>query len=253
MTTIALCDPVRCAAAGCTATVCIGAGRSVQRRAVRPFEAGHPRRRELVDPGLQGGRRRAVRRRPRVGRDDHRRRGHHLLRPGAELRGDHPRPCPPGGHRRAAPRRRRRHVVRRADATGDEARRSDQRAGAELRAGPPDELGHRGDEHRRPTGPWRDRPRPHRHVRRQLPRRHRRAARRRRQRRRHARPAGHGRRAAGGRGRDDGRAVQRRARTRRPGRRRHRRADRGQHGRGRARRPGSSPVSAPSATASARC
>ena len=107
---------------------------------------------------------------------------------------------------------------------------------------------------RRPPGPRLHRPRPHRDVRRQLPRPHRRPARRRRQRRRHARacPA----RPACRRGAvaetlvvpynvvpelDDDVA----ARDRRAGRR--------QHGRGRARRRASSTGCAPSATASARC
>ena len=100
--TIAFCDPDRCPAAGCTADGVHGRRRALEPHDVRAVDAGHPRRRELLDPGLQGGRRRAVRRGAGGGRHHHRRRGHDLLRPGAELRRDHPRSRPPRGHRRPA-------------------------------------------------------------------------------------------------------------------------------------------------------
>ena len=65
---IPLCDPDRCAAAGCVPQRCAGRGHRVERRDVRPFGGGDPWRRQLVDPGLQVGRRPAVRRGARRGR-----------------------------------------------------------------------------------------------------------------------------------------------------------------------------------------
>ena len=174
-----------CAAAGCDPVLCQGAGIPSN---AELFErsAGDPRRRQLLDPGLQGGRRhalprRARRRAVRVGR-----RGPPVHRPRAELRRDDPRSCPPGDHCRRAQAAAQRHVVRRADAARDAARRGDRGARAELRAGAADELRYRGDEHRGPAGPRLHRSRPRRDLPWQLPRRHRRAAGGRRQRCRHA-------------------------------------------------------------------
>ena len=73
---IPLLRPDACAAAGCDPVVCVGPRRAVQRRAVRALDAGDPRRRQLVDPGLQGGRRPPVRRRPGRGPVRLGRRGH---------------------------------------------------------------------------------------------------------------------------------------------------------------------------------
>ena len=61
--TIAFCDPITCAGRRLHADGVHGRRRAVERHDVRAVHAGHPRRRQLLDPGLQGGRRRAVRRR----------------------------------------------------------------------------------------------------------------------------------------------------------------------------------------------
>ena len=76
----------------------------VERRDVGALDAGDPRRRQLVDPGLQGGGRSAVRRRPRRGAVRVGRRGNAVHRPRPELRRGHPRPRPPGDHRGRSPR-----------------------------------------------------------------------------------------------------------------------------------------------------
>ncbi len=210
-----------------------GGGGGVERRDVRPFGGGDPGWRQLVDPGLQVGRRPAVRRGPRRGRTPLGRRGHPLHRPRPELRSGHPRARPPGDHRRDPRRSRRRHVVRGADAARDEARRGDRRTRPVVRAGAVHELGHRGHEHRRPAGTRLHRSRPGGDLPRQLPRCHRCPARRRWQRRRHARAAGYRGRPGRCGGRDARRPVQRGAHARRVGGVRDGRTDRRQHGIGR--------------------
>ena len=60
---IPFCDPVACAAAGCTATLCTGPA-CLEREALRPVAPSDPGRRQLLDPRVQGGRRRPLRRRP---------------------------------------------------------------------------------------------------------------------------------------------------------------------------------------------
>ena len=97
---IPYCDPQTCPAAGCRPGDVRRARRAVQRRAVRALDGGDPRRRELVDPGLQGRRWAPVRRRPGRGPVRLGRRGHPLHRPRPELRRRHPRPRPPGRSRR---------------------------------------------------------------------------------------------------------------------------------------------------------
>ena len=56
---IAYCDAMACAAAGCDPVLCRGAGVASNDDAVRPLGARHPGRRQLVDPGVQVGRRHA--------------------------------------------------------------------------------------------------------------------------------------------------------------------------------------------------
>ena len=145
-----------CAGAGCDPVVCTGAGVPSNDELFAPLEAGDPRRRQLVDPGLQG--RSAAARtsspapRARTCGTSRARRYIDLVQSyGAVILGH----AHPAITRGAARRGARRHVVRRADAARDEARRGDRGAGAELRAGAADELRHRGDEHRRAPGPRR--------------------------------------------------------------------------------------------------
>ena len=151
------CDPDRCAGRRLHGRRCAPAP------ACRPTtscstrsSAVDPRRRQLVDPRVQVGRRHAVRRRPRRGPVRVGRRGHPLHRPRPELRRGHPRPRPPGDHRRASPRPRpdgtsygapTPREMKLAEAIAERV--------AELRAGAADELRHRGDEHRGAPGPRR--------------------------------------------------------------------------------------------------
>ncbi len=102
-----------------------------------------------------------------------------------------------------------RHHLRRPDRGRGPAGRGHLRPRRGVRAGPPGVVGHRGGHERRPAGPGLHRPRPGGEVRRLLPRPLRRPAGRRRERGGHPRPARLGRRAAGGRGRDGGRPLQR--------------------------------------------
>ena len=91
---------------GCDPVLCLGRGVPSNDTLFERSAACDPRRRELVDPRLQGGRRPPVHRGPRRGPVRLRRRGPPLHRPRAELRRRDPRPRPPGGHRSAArPRR----------------------------------------------------------------------------------------------------------------------------------------------------
>ena len=148
-----VCDPA-CVAAGCDPVVCVGARRAVQRRPVRALDAGDPRRRQLVDPGLQGRRRpaRTSSPAPRVRTSGTSRARATSTSCRATARSSS-----------ATPTRRSRAALTAAAPDGTSYGAPTPRemklaeeivgAGAELRAGAADELGHRGDEHGRAPRP----------------------------------------------------------------------------------------------------